>query len=681
MNSTTTTIEFSYTSSGTYSYSIPFAVSGAYRYPPYPSSGSLSDSGSLTVNFGANLTATPNPGDVDMKIWMHSTLASSSIPPLDYYVSEWLNSVNVTTTTTNSSSDYTAAIYHNFTSSGTYNIFFVWWASAGGAPSSPYEFPTPTISVTINPPLSVSISASQYSIDVGQSVTFSSVVQFGTPPYSYQWFLDGSAVTGATSSTWTWTPTTAEVGTHSVKLEVTDSAGDPTPSKPSESVPAITVSPSPSGVVYTGESFKLQVVWAYGINLFMTDDYSSFTFAWYLNGTIINGAANYYYSTTENYTGTYNFTVAVTYENRTFYGGFHETVLSRSTPVIPNVEFRETGLPIGSSWMIGLMGAIGAEGQSTTSIINFTNVPTMYEQYAIARFPVNYTPSAIGGLISGDYYLITFTPIRPVPPPVPVITFTEYNLAPGDKWYLNLTNGQSFSAASTSSQAGISNITFQEPKGTYNYTIAVGDKRYYLPAVPFPPEGSFTFNGSSISKSFVFQFFEYQVFFTESGLPVGTGWYVNLTGQNQLYGFDAGSLWIYPIPNGTYNYTISTTDKMYQPSEYTGTFTVNGSNDFINVTFSDAYRTLLSPVPQEQLQRIYADIHRPTISSQTTGTLSAQNITSIPVYKTGTSTVIGKVLKNVSGLPVYIESLLVFISMVAVTILGFYEFKRRVKKI
>ena len=40
---------------------------------------------------------------------------------------------------------------------------------------------------TVNPQLSATISASQGSIDYGQSVTFNSAVSGGTPPYFYQW--------------------------------------------------------------------------------------------------------------------------------------------------------------------------------------------------------------------------------------------------------------------------------------------------------------------------------------------------------------------------------------------------------------------------------------------------------------------------------------------------------------
>jgi len=75
----------------------------------------------------------------------------------------------------------------------------------------------------IPPPLSVSITPMSGSIRVGYSLPFTSSPSGGTPPYSYQWYLDGSPVQGATSDSWLWTVTHASV--HYVYVKVTDSEG------------------------------------------------------------------------------------------------------------------------------------------------------------------------------------------------------------------------------------------------------------------------------------------------------------------------------------------------------------------------------------------------------------------------------------------------------------------------
>ena len=70
-------------------------------------------------------------------------------------------------------------------------------------------------------PLSASISPESTSIRVGETVTFSSLARGGSPPYSYQWYLNNVPV--ETLETWTFTPT--EAGVYEVFLRVTDAEG------------------------------------------------------------------------------------------------------------------------------------------------------------------------------------------------------------------------------------------------------------------------------------------------------------------------------------------------------------------------------------------------------------------------------------------------------------------------
>jgi hypothetical protein len=60
-------------------------------------------------------------------------------------------------------------------------------------------------------------------MDAGQSQLFNSNVTGGTPPYSYQWYLNGALVSGATNPTWTFTPTS--VGSYTIYAKVIDRLG------------------------------------------------------------------------------------------------------------------------------------------------------------------------------------------------------------------------------------------------------------------------------------------------------------------------------------------------------------------------------------------------------------------------------------------------------------------------
>jgi hypothetical protein len=69
--------------------------------------------------------------------------------------------------------------------------------------------------------MTVTVSPSAVTLGLGQSQTFVSSVSGGTPSYTYQWYLDGNPIIGATTSAYTCTP--SSVGSHQLTLNVTDS--------------------------------------------------------------------------------------------------------------------------------------------------------------------------------------------------------------------------------------------------------------------------------------------------------------------------------------------------------------------------------------------------------------------------------------------------------------------------
>jgi hypothetical protein len=71
---------------------------------------------------------------------------------------------------------------------------------------------------------SASISPASATLDVGgHSQLFNSTLSGGTSPYTYHWYLNYAPVSGATSNSWTFTPTSS--GSYMVYLNVTDSVG------------------------------------------------------------------------------------------------------------------------------------------------------------------------------------------------------------------------------------------------------------------------------------------------------------------------------------------------------------------------------------------------------------------------------------------------------------------------
>jgi len=70
----------------------------------------------------------------------------------------------------------------------------------------------------------VSINPISEIIVLGQSVSFTSTITDGTPPYTFQWYLNGNPVNGVTSASWIFTPTTS--GIYYIQLKATDANGN-----------------------------------------------------------------------------------------------------------------------------------------------------------------------------------------------------------------------------------------------------------------------------------------------------------------------------------------------------------------------------------------------------------------------------------------------------------------------
>jgi len=157
-------------------------------------------------------------------------------------------------------------------------------------------------------PLSVSISPSTAKIKIGESVTFTSSVSGGLSPYSYQWHLNGAAVSGAASPTWTFTP--AATGTYTVYLNVTDSV--PKTVKSNEAsvtvAPPLTVSISPtSASIVVGQSVAFTST--------VSGGYAPYSYQWYLNGALVSGATLNSWTFTPTASGVYYVYLKVTDAN------------------------------------------------------------------------------------------------------------------------------------------------------------------------------------------------------------------------------------------------------------------------------------------------------------------------------------------------------------------------------
>jgi hypothetical protein len=226
------------------------------------------------------------------------------------------------------------------------------------------------------------------------------------------------------------------------------------------------------------------------------------------------------------------------------------------------VTFTATGLPGGQEWWVSLTD--GQSFDSTGTTITFSEPNGSYTYRVTAE---NRTHSAPGGSFTVDgtpvsesvtFSLVAYT-----------VTFRESGLLSGTEWWVNLTNGQSFAGTG-------STVSFPEANGTYIYELATVENRYSTSG------GAFTVDGAPATESVSFSLVVYSVTFSESGLPSGIGWWVNLTdGQSFAR---SGSTVSFSEPNGTYSYSLPTADKTYRAAG--GTFTVSGASKSVMVTFN-----------------------------------------------------------------------------------------------
>ena len=232
-----------------------------------------------------------------------------------------------------------------------------------------------------------------------------------------------------------------------------------------------------------------------------------------------------------------------------------------------NVQFSENGLPAGTTWNISIAG------RHFTSDSNVISVPLTPAEYTYSATNSNSSFLPVNGAFTVSSNMIINVQFQEK---MYQVTFTETGLPSGTTWYLNLSNGQSF-------QSTTDKISFSETNGSYTYTVSSMEGSTYSSSLS---SGKFTISGSTYSSSVIFSEITYQVTFTETGLPSGTTWYLNLS-NGQFFQSTTDKI-SFSEPNGSYTYTVSSMEgSTYSSSLSSGTFKITGSPYSLPVTFSE----------------------------------------------------------------------------------------------
>jgi hypothetical protein len=182
---------------------------------------------------------------------------------------------------------------------GVTNAFVGFTGADGGATST--QIISNFFYIPVQETLSAAVSPPTISAEVDEPVTFTAV-PVGSPPYTFQWSYDGTAVAGATNSTFGTNATTADAGTYSVLV------GSGTLTAKAQGTLTVSTSvaatlPLTNTPVFAGVS-KILTVTAYG--------QPPLTYQWFNGSTPIAGATNSTFSIPTNLAaGSYNISVAV----------------------------------------------------------------------------------------------------------------------------------------------------------------------------------------------------------------------------------------------------------------------------------------------------------------------------------------------------------------------------------
>jgi hypothetical protein len=336
----------------------------------------------------------------------------------------------------------------------------------------------------------------------------------------------------------------------------------------------------------SGQTFSATVA---GSTLSLTTDGSTdaLDFGSYANGTYSYSVADVsgYHQSTIAYSGTITVAGAAVYDDLVF------------TQVTNTLTFTESGLPASTSWSVTVGGTTLT---STTTSIGFSEPNGTYP----------YTVGVVPGYSTTQSSSVTVTGATDVAVPFSVVefsvTFTETGLPAGTSWSVTL-NGATQSATTTS-------IVFEEPNGTYSYTVGV------VQNYTTTQSGSVSVTGANTGVSVPFTLLTYPVTFVESGLPSGTMWSVTIGGTTVS---STTTSLVFQLSNGTYTYHASAVANYARTA--TGSFAVVGTP----VTVNEAYTHVLYTVTFKEAGLPAGTSWSVTTAGKTKTTTTAKNLFSL----------------------------------------------------
>jgi hypothetical protein len=247
------------------------------------------------------------------------------------------------------------------------------------------------------------------------------------------------------------------------------------------------------------------------------------------------------------------------------------------TAAMYGVTFTEVGLPSGTQWNVTLNGVLLS---STVPTISFSEPNGTYAFTVVSSTADKIFPSTGNIIVNGEiaYQGITFAAPNQT---TYTVAFNESGLPSGAQW------GVTLDGITTTS--GSSFVNFTMTNGSYPFAIIVPADYSATPSTGTEPV-----NGNNTTVLVTIVLVVYPVTFTETGLPSGTTWYLNITSMTSS-GPLTGSTYTVNLDNNSYSYTSSSTDSAYHAVN--GTFAVNGHSTSQTANFSKVSTPTPTPKP------------------------------------------------------------------------------------
>ena len=488
--------------------------------------------------------------------WVKQNTSASS-PPSSGYITQ--------------SSPQTHTFYFNTT--GTFYVFLYVKDTVVGDTQSAYE------EVTVNNDISSgSISISPTTTNIGNPVTASVTYGYGTSPYTYTWSvtLEGGGSAAGDYSTSGNQLTFSKSGNYTVSATVKDSFSQATSSNYNVEVTAvISLTASISSYPSSGIT-ALDVNHAQVFQATVTGGSGSYSYSWGISGVSGTVGTSSSYTLNVSNPGLYKIYLNVSQ-------GTSTTSASPITVVVnplPKVSFQVAGTietDVGQTIYGNVAGG--------TTPYQYSWLVTLYPSGNSASGDYTISGSSITFTTEGNYSVkFMVTDARGVTASITSTFIVNYQLSSS----LSLSNP--LSSVINRGNSSVLNVSVNGGTGTFSYQWfqqLPGTSSFVM--IPGATNATYDFLTSSATTPGIYLFYVnvtdtktdpayvhsnilsvtvlakviYGVSFTETGLPTGAKWFLNISGGYSYTSSSANLSFL--EPNGTYYYSISTSNKSFNP--------------------------------------------------------------------------------------------------------------------